>query len=1390
MKEISIHKRSYNLNDDEFEVIEKKDFYPMVIRTDVSYCDREIGLLKKLSSTLGLNELFCTKVRFGGYIPLNLLTSFSVININCDRPSVQTITTNLQKYDTFNKIRIVRYSTSNSVEYELSVENEIGIVITREEEQFDSMYKVLYCDKFLYISSLIWTEFRNNFGRWLVNEDQSVRLVYDNLINLLIMVKDAGDGFREILTANKPYIDKWTILDTGSTDNTVSIIREVFSGLDGNLYEEPFINFRDSRNRLLELAGDDCAFNIMIDDTYVLNGNLREFLMVARGDDEADSFSLFITDPEIEYSSNRITKPERRLKYKYKIHEIIEKNENMCIPRSIAWINDVTSSYMSTRTNNRKQRDIELLQEELDENPDDPRNLYYMGETYYCIKDWENAFNYYKLRSESDKEGFNEEVYDSLFKMALISERYFETSWDQVEIMYMRCFEADKTVPTPLFMIGHHYLLNGDQRVAYDYFKQIMQLPPVHKNMNTRPIIKREYVPKFLLPLCFQFEDYELGLICSEILLSNFKGNFNFQKWKQIYILFLVLKQENRLENPDLPKLEHDKKLICFVDNGGWSNWDGETLQTKGLGGSETWTIEYAETLALKDTNEVVVFCRCDDVKVFKNVSYIPIQNFIKFALSNVIDFCLVSRFSEYLFLCTSNLFSISKLYFVLHDISIEGDMVPITNKLTGVLCISEWQKQQFLSMFPVLSDKTHVISYGIETSNYQSDLKLNNYSFIYPSFPNRGLLYLLRMFPKIVERYPSAKLNVFCRFDLDYLNDRREEMNEIQSLIQSQSANVINHGWVNRKTLNRHWSEADIWFYPCVFAETCCRVAMEASASKTFVICNDLAALNETVGKRGAIIPGNPTTEEWQQTALTNLFFVLDNKLENIFIERNYKWVQTKSYLNVVNDFENRFLQVENESELTKVVFPLDNRVSVDLIDHPYSEKLLSRNNLEPKFRSISTYLINQGLIRNILDSGAFIGDNSIPWAKNVQGMVFAIDPSAENCSFIRDICKFNNIENMKIFPLALNDKNELLSTDEDLHHCTLVNSGKNNVESVSLDYLFDANEISNVDYIHLDVEGMEYKVITGGTRFISSCRPIIAFEQHLLTDNYNQLCNFLKDRNYTVFLIDEVLEGCKVDCRNFIAFPNEKCSSELFNLINSNVCRLLEFEKVTITFDSIESKLRNIQSELRLDYGSFDEEYPQQLMACQFLNGTENVLEIGGNIGRNSLIIASILNRNNNTNFVSMECNLSIAEQLEHNKNQNNLQFSIEKCALSKRNLIQKTNDWQTHVSNVVLNGYNSVRTITWDNLCLKYPFTFDTLVLDCEGAFNFYYILKDMPKILTNINKILMENDYWEIMHKNYIDNKLKENGFNLVYSKEADQTVNMPCRNFFYQVWIKG
>lgn len=209
-------------------------------------------------------------------------------------------------------------------------------------------------------------------------------------------------------------------------------------------------------------------------------------------------------------------------------------------------------------------------------------------------------------------------------------------------------------------------------------------------------------------------------------------------------------------------------------------------------------------------------------------------------------------------------------------------------------------------------------------------------------------------------------------------------------------------------------------------------------------------------------------------------------------------------------------------------------------------------------------------------------------------------------------------------------------------------------------------------------------------------------------------------------------------------------------------------------------EDKLKKIHSRLSLVHGSLNEEYPEQLMAVMFISKKDRVLELGGNVGRNSCVIGSLLKKSEN--LVVVESDPNIAGQLKENRDYNGLWFKIEDSALSKVPLIQS--GWNTVPSSVLLPGYFWVKTVSYADLKKKYAMDFNVLVADCEGAL--YFILRDDETLLSDVETIIVENDYTERGHYDEVRYRFEAHGFQLVYSKEGPWG---PCRKEFYQVWKK-
>ena len=209
----------------------------------------------------------------------------------------------------------------------------------------------------------------------------------------------------------------------------------------------------------------------------------------------------------------------------------------------------------------------------------------------------------------------------------------------------------------------------------------------------------------------------------------------------------------------------------------------------------------------------------------------------------------------------------------------------------------------------------------------------------------------------------------------------------------------------------------------------------------------------------------------------------------------------------------------------------------------------------------------------------------------------------------------------------------------------------------------------------------------------------------------------------------------------------------------------------------DKGEIKLKEIHSRLKLVHGSFSDEYPEQLMSAMFIPSNAVVLELGGNIGRNSCVIASLLD--DSRNLVVIEPYFDEGKFLQINRDHNKLEFQIEFSAISKVPLVQS--GWLTIPSDVDLPGFKRINTITFDELKNKYNLLFDTMVVDCEGAL--YYILRDDEEMLNQFQLILLENDFREDGHYPYVIDLFEKHGFNLVYNRAHGE-----C-SYFYQVWSK-
>ena len=173
------------------------------------------------------------------------------------------------------------------------------------------------------------------------------------------------------------------------------------------------------------------------------------------------------------------------------------------------------------------------------------------------------------------------------------------------------------------------------------------------------------------------------------------------------------------------------------------------------------------------------------------------------------------------------------------------------------------------------------------------------------------------------------------------------------------------------------------------------------------------------------------------------------------------------------------------------------------------------------------------------VVDVGANIGLHTLNMARIVgnTGQVFAFEPDPSNFKILRKNVKINNYQNIILEEKAVGDKHgrvTLYQSDHPGNHRlfpqTKQAKGEVEVELTSLDkYFIDSNLAEKINFIKIDVEGLEFSVLNGMKNILKNNKKIkMIFE--FMPKNIMEACfapiellNYLTSYDLKLFCIDE---------------------------------------------------------------------------------------------------------------------------------------------------------------------------------------------------------------------------------------------------------------------------
>lgn len=255
------------------------------------------------------------------------------------------------------------------------------------------------------------------------------------LVALVMMVKNEQDNIGKSLECLR-FVDEVWIGDTGSTDNTLEIVKKKCKKKNKkcNIKLFEWKEFDGSRNEILDWCDENskAKFFLLMDGNDELRGgeNLRKFCQ----EDPIKDCPVFLLHQEWwnglqthDYYNYRLIR--RKCLWRYKD----ERHERLCGPKGETGTTGRVSNvilFQDRRADDAKSAkrfaSDEVYFRKMYNTRKEPRDVFYFAQTLDCLGKWEEAYKMYQERSTM--KDFEEEVYLSFYRSGQVSYKLAQDS--------------------------------------------------------------------------------------------------------------------------------------------------------------------------------------------------------------------------------------------------------------------------------------------------------------------------------------------------------------------------------------------------------------------------------------------------------------------------------------------------------------------------------------------------------------------------------------------------------------------------------------------------------------------------------------------------------------------------------------------------------------------------------------------------------------------------------------------------------------------------------------------------------------------------------------------------------------------------------------------------